>query len=151
MFYWKNHVFIPYPHPLPQVCFLDHSFPSLPINCCSTNGCTSAKINKNPEISNHPSTKNSKFISRFHPFRGKDSIIPFIWEIKQTLQETGRLILSLRDFRIIWEHLQMCKNELWSTLGGMVNITHTSCRCLSKIFAYQFKLSLQHTHTDKQV
>lgn len=77
MFYWKNHVFIPYPHPLPQVCFLDHSFPSLPINCCSTNGCTSAKINKNPEISNHPSTKNSKFISRFHPFRGKDSIISF--------------------------------------------------------------------------
>lgn len=77
MFYWKNHVFIPYPHPLPQVCFLDHSFPSLPIKCCSTNGCTSAKINKNPEISNHPSTKNSKFISRFHPFRGKDSIISF--------------------------------------------------------------------------
>ena len=33
----------------------------------------------------------------------------------------------------------------------MVNITHTSRRCLSKIFAYQFKLSLQHTHTDKQV
>lgn len=63
--------------PPTQVCFLDHSFPSLPINCCSTNGCTSAKINKNPEIWNHIWTENSKFITRFHSFRGKDSIISF--------------------------------------------------------------------------
>ena len=70
----------PVPTPYPKFVFVttpSHPSPSLPINCCSTNGCTSAKINKNPEISNHPWTKNSKFISRFHPFRGKDSIISF--------------------------------------------------------------------------